>query len=102
WMREQEHMWEPYGPSMLTRGSVTLDDAGKIVNWHYDLWSPTHSTRPGPAGALIVGRLIGKRFRMEEAKVQVSPSGNGDRNAIAIYDIPNQRVNWHFVADMPV
>ncbi|MBZ9874175.1 molybdopterin-dependent oxidoreductase [Mesorhizobium sp. BR1-1-9] len=102
WMRDQEHLWEPYGPGMLTRASATLDASGKIVNWHYDLWSNSHGTRPGTAGSLIAGRLMAKHFPPDPAKLQISPLGNGDRNAIPLYEVPNQRVNWHFVADMPV
>ena len=102
WTREQEHLWEPYGSSMLTRVNGTLNDSGRIVNWHYDLWSNNHSTRPGSAGSLIAARLMGRHFQLEPAELKISPSGNGDRNAIPLYDIPNQRVNWHFVPEMPV
>lgn len=102
WMRDQEHLWEPYGPAMLTRAEATLDANGNIVNWHYDLWSNNHGTRPGSAGSLIAGRLMAKHFPPDPAKLQISPLGNGDRNAIPLYDVPNQRVNWHFVKDMPV
>ncbi|MDX8526397.1 molybdopterin-dependent oxidoreductase [Mesorhizobium sp. MSK_1335] len=102
WMRDQEHLWEPYGPAMLTRASATLDQNGKIVNWHYDLWSNSHGTRPGSAGSLIAGRLMARHFPPDPARMEITPLGNGDRNAIPFYDVPNQRVNWHFVADMPV
>jgi len=102
WMRDQEHLWEPYGPGMLTRASATLDANGNIVNWHYDLWSNTHNGRPGSAGSLIAGRLMSKHFPPDPVKLQISPLGNGDRNAIPLYDIPNQRVNWRFIADMPL
>ncbi|MBZ9848863.1 molybdopterin-dependent oxidoreductase [Mesorhizobium sp. CA14] len=102
WMRDQEHLWEPYGPAMLTKASATLDQNGNIVNWHYDLWSNSHGTRPGSAGSLIAGRLMARHFPPDPAKLQISPLGNGDRNAIPLYDVPNQRVNWHFIADMPV
>ncbi|TPJ23621.1 molybdopterin cofactor-binding domain-containing protein [Mesorhizobium sp. B2-7-2] len=102
WMRDQEHLWEPYGPAMLTRASATLDQNGNIVSWHYDLWSNSHGTRPGSAGSLIAGRLMDRHFPPDPAKLQISPLGNGDRNAIPLYDVPNQRVNWHFIADMPV
>ena len=30
------------------------------------------------------------------------PAGGGDRNAIPLYDFPNQRVIHHFVQDMPI
>ncbi|TPI12783.1 xanthine dehydrogenase family protein molybdopterin-binding subunit [Mesorhizobium sp. B4-1-3] len=102
WMRDQEHLWEPYGPAMLTRASATLDQSGNIVSWHYDLWSNSHGTRPGSAGSLVAGRLMARHFPPDPAKLQISPLGNGDRNAIPLYDVPNQRVNWHFIADMPV
>ncbi|UCI10275.1 xanthine dehydrogenase family protein molybdopterin-binding subunit [Mesorhizobium sp. B1-1-8] len=102
WMRDQEHLWEPYGPAMLTRADATLDQNGSIVSWHYDLWSNSHGTRPGSAGSLIAGRLMARHFPPDPAKLQISPLGSGDRNAIPLYDVPNQRVNWHFIADMPV
>ncbi|TKT69582.1 molybdopterin cofactor-binding domain-containing protein [Aquamicrobium sp. LC103] len=102
WMREQEHLWEPYGPGMMMRTRATLDAGGKIVDWHYDLWSNTHSTRPGSAGSLIAGRLMGRHFPQDSATLRISPLGNGDRNAIPLYEIPNQRINWHFIPDMPV
>ncbi len=102
WMRDQEHQWEPYGPGMLTRANATIDANGNIVNWHYDLWSNNHGTRPGTAGALLAGRLMEKHFPPDPAILQITPLGNGDRNAIPLYDVPNQRVNWHFIPDMPL
>ena len=33
--------------------AASLDGEGKLVDWQYDVWSNTHSTRPeGPAGNL--------------------------------------------------
>ena len=43
WMREDEHAWEPYGSAMVTKARVSLDDTGNIVDWHYDVWSMSHS-----------------------------------------------------------
>jgi nicotinate dehydrogenase subunit B len=102
WMREQEHAWEPYGPAMLTEVRASLDQNGKIVEWNYDLWSNTHSTRPGPAGSLIAPRSLPTPFEAPLAKLSISPSGNGDRNAVPLYTIPNMRVIWHFLPDMPL
>src|SRR6185295_15443842 len=53
WMREQEHMWEPYGPAMIGRAKATLDERNNVVSWHYEVWSNSHSTRPGAAGNLM-------------------------------------------------
>jgi nicotinate dehydrogenase subunit B len=102
WMREQEHAWEPYGPAMLTEVRASLDQAGKIVEWNYDLWSNTHTTRPGPAGALIAARSLQTPFQPPAAKLSITPAGNGDRNAVPLYAIPNMRVIWHFLPEMPL
>ncbi|WP_262027879.1 xanthine dehydrogenase family protein molybdopterin-binding subunit [Microvirga sp. Mcv34] len=102
WMREQEHAWEPYGPAMLTEVRASLDQTGKIVEWNYDLWSNTHTTRPGPAGSLIAARSLPTPFEAPPAKLSITPSGNGDRNAVPLYAIPNMRVIWHFLPEMPL
>ena len=102
WMREQEHAWEPYGPAMLMKVKASLSTDGTISSWSYDLWSNTHSTRPGGAGALLAGRQSSRHFQSEQAKLQISPNGNGDRNADPLYTIPNKRVFWHFLPDMPL
>jgi CO/xanthine dehydrogenase Mo-binding subunit len=102
WMREQEHAWEPYGPAMVMKVGATLGPDGKISAWAYDLWSNPHSTRPGGAAALIAGRSKEAAFTPEPPKLNISPSGNGDRNANPPYVIPNKRVLWHFLPEMPL
>jgi nicotinate dehydrogenase subunit B len=102
WMREQEHAWEPYGPGMVMKVRASLDANGRIANWSYDLWSNTHSTRPGPAGALLAARHIERSFAPEPAKLNITPAGNGDRNAVPLYAIANMQVLWHFLPDMPL
>ena len=102
WMREQEHAWEPFGPAMLIKIRATVDDGGNLSAWHYDLWSNTHSTRPGGAGALLAGRHKAQGFAAKPAKLSISPSGNGDRNADPPYMIASKRVLWHFLPDMPL
>jgi CO/xanthine dehydrogenase Mo-binding subunit len=101
-MREQEHAWEPYGPAMLMKVSAALDGNGRIASWKYDLWSNPHSTRPGPAGTLLPARHLERGFAPEPAKLNLSPAGNGDRNAVPLYTIPNLEVRWHFIPDMPL
>jgi nicotinate dehydrogenase subunit B len=102
WMREQEHAWEPYGPAMVMKASASLDESGRIASWQYDVWSNPHSTRPGPAGALLPARYLQRPFAPEPAKLNITPAGNGDRNALPLYSIPNLRVLWHFLPDMPL
>lgn len=102
WMREQEHAWEPYGPAMLGTVRASLGADGRIASWTYDLWSNTHSTRPGGAGALLAAQYKEDAFQPRPARLQISPSGNGDRNADPLYVIPNKKVQWHFLPDMPL
>lgn len=102
WTREQEHTWEPYGPAMFGRVRAGLDAEGRITGWHYGVWSNIHSTRPGPAGSLLAARHIENAFEPQEPKLQISPAGNGDRNSVPLYDLPNVHVQWHFVRDMPL
>jgi CO/xanthine dehydrogenase Mo-binding subunit len=102
WTREQEHGWEPYGPAMVTKLSATLDESGKISSWNHEVWSNPHSTRPGPAGALLAARHLAKPFAPETPEAKTSPSGSGDRNAVPLYAFPNRNVVWHFLKDFPV
>jgi len=81
---------------------ATLTDDGRIGSWEYAVWSNTHSTRPGPAGALLAARQLAKAAREPEPKQEINPSGNGDRNAVPLYDIPRKHVLWHFIKDMPL
>jgi nicotinate dehydrogenase subunit B len=102
WMREQEHAWEPYGPAMLTEAKAALDAGGSIVSWEYDVWSNTHSTRPGSAGSLMPAWHLAAPFTPPEPQPIPLPEGGGDRNAIPLYVLPNARVVQHFIAAMPV
>jgi CO/xanthine dehydrogenase Mo-binding subunit len=102
WMREDEHMWEPYGPPMVTGVQGTLDAAGNIVGWKYEVWSNTHNARPGAAGDLLAGQHIARAFTPSPPKPLPQPEGGGDRNAIPLYAIPNLQVVHHFIPPMPL
>jgi CO/xanthine dehydrogenase Mo-binding subunit len=102
WMREQEHAWEPYGPAMVTKVRAGLDPAGRIVDWQYEVWSNTHSMRPGPAGSLLAAQHMAHAFPVPAPQPLPLPEGGGDRNAIPLYVLPNARVTHHFLPDMPL
>jgi nicotinate dehydrogenase subunit B len=102
WMREQEHTWEPFGPAMVTKVAAALDDSGRIVDWNYDVWSNTHSMRPGGAGALLAAQTLAQAFPVPAPKPIPQPEGGGDRNAIPLYRIANARVVHHFLPTMPL
>jgi CO/xanthine dehydrogenase Mo-binding subunit len=102
WMRDQEHLWEPYGPAMLTEAKAALDSGGNIVGWEYDVWSNAHSTRPGNAGSLMPAWHLAEPFSLAPPQPIPLPEGGGDRNAIPLYKLPNARVIHHFIPAMPV
>jgi CO/xanthine dehydrogenase Mo-binding subunit len=102
WMREDEHRWEPLGPPMVANARATLDHTGAIVDWRYEVWSNTHSTRPGGAGDLVAGTLLAEPFAPTPPKPIPQPEGGGDRNAIPIYASANARVVHHFLPQMPL
>ena len=102
WMREQEHGWEPYGPAMVTRLKASLDSSGAISDWNFEVWSNTHSMRPGGAGSLLAAQHMAQPFAVPAPKPLPLPEGGGDRNAIPIYTFPNAHVVHHFIPAMPV
>lgn len=51
-MREQEHAWDPFGPSMVGKLRATVRANGTIADWHHEVWSQSHMMRPGPPGTL--------------------------------------------------
>jgi len=102
WTREQEHAWEPYGPAMVTRLKASLDAAGKIADWNFEVFSNTHSMRPGGAGCLLAAQHMAQPVAVPPAKPIPLPEGGGDRNAIPIYTFPNAHVVHHFIPTMPI
>jgi nicotinate dehydrogenase subunit B len=102
WMREQEHLWEPYGPAMLTSVKAALDGAGNIVAWDYEVTSNTHSMRPGGAGNLLPAWHLETPFAPAAPRPIPLPEGGGDRNAIPYYRLPSAKVVHRFVPAMPV
>ncbi|MBW8904634.1 MAG: xanthine dehydrogenase family protein molybdopterin-binding subunit [Betaproteobacteria bacterium] len=101
WMREDEHAWEPFGPAMIGKTRATLDASGNVSGWQYDVWSNTHSSRPGKAGELAAAWSVSKPFQPSPPRPLPQPEGGGDRNAIPLYKFPS-RVTHHFIPEMPV
>jgi nicotinate dehydrogenase subunit B len=105
WMRDDEFAWEPYGPAMLARAKALLDANGRIVDWVYEVWSNTHSTRPAAPGG--DNNLLASWYLAEPSKPGPptnipQPAGGGDRNAVPLYDFPSQRVVNHLITGMPL
>jgi nicotinate dehydrogenase subunit B len=104
WMRDDEFAWEPYGPAMSMQAKASLDGDGRIVDWNYELWSNSHSTRPQSTNGanVLAAWYLAEPTKMGPPTSPPQPAGGGDRNSIPLYDFPNQRVVHHFVQDMPI
>jgi CO/xanthine dehydrogenase Mo-binding subunit len=102
WTREQEHSWEPFGPAMVTKLKASLDSNGRISDWNFEVWSNTHSMRPGGAGSMLAAQHMAQPFAVPAPKPLPLPEGGGDRNAIPIYTFPNAHVVHHFIPAMPL
>jgi CO/xanthine dehydrogenase Mo-binding subunit len=103
-MRDDEFAWEPYGPAMAMNAKGAIGPDGRIVDWSYELWSNSHSTRPqSTAGANVLAAwYLAEPQKMGPPTSPPQPAGGGDRNAIPLYDFPNQKATHHFVQDMPL
>jgi nicotinate dehydrogenase subunit B len=103
WAREDEFMWEPYGPAMVVKLKADLDAGGSIVNWVEDVYSNPHSSRPSGGGVnLIAAWDLAKPHRPSPPRNPPLPGGGSHRNAIPLYEFPNQRVTNRLVKRIPV
>jgi nicotinate dehydrogenase subunit B len=104
WMRDDEFAWEPYGSAMVINLRAGLDGKGNIIDWMHELWSHTHNTRPGgKAGVnLLASWHLAQPMKAVPPENIAQPAGGSDRNAIPLYEFPDQRVVNHLVTEMPL
>ena len=93
WSREEEHGWEPYGSAMIMEVAAQLDANGKISAWKYNLWSDTHSTRPGGAPQNL---LAYQYMQQTPQQAERGFTAGAYRNAEPYYDIDNVNIQAHF------
>ena len=83
---------------MQLKIKAQVDAKGDVIDWDYQLWSTSHGTRPGNiAGNLMPARHLAKPFDFPESVNGGPPNYSADRNAIALYDFPGQKVTTHFI-----
>lgn len=99
WTREDELAWSPFGSAMSIRIEAGLDAQGHIVHWHHHAWSYTHVQRPGTSAGLVclAGSLRDPPAPAQPLRDFPLPAGGGQRNAIPIYALPFQRIEYHLV-----
>lgn len=105
WMRADEHAWEPYGAAMVMKLEAGLDEKGRLVNWHHDVWSYPHTARPRPgsdASGLLAAWHLARPFPRHQP-VPLQGYHFGDyRNADPLYQLPNKRIVTHLVPNSPL
>jgi CO/xanthine dehydrogenase Mo-binding subunit len=97
WSREQEFVWEPKAAAMVMEVTGGLDAHGNIIAWEYDVWSPTHTTRPR-----FAGQLLAAQWMAAQAPPPIRFFLGGERNAPTNYAFPNQQVRLHWLASSPL
>ncbi len=100
WSRKDEFAWEPYGSAMVVQMDASVDAGGRVNRWIHDVWSHTHSSRPGSSDGvtLLAASHIENPFPLAAPKdPPMTVGGGGLRNAIPLYDFPQRRVVGHFV-----
>ena len=104
WSREEELTATPFGAPGVVEFEAGLNEQGQIVNWHTEVWSPTHIHRPGWAGKLnLLGAwMIDHAHPIDETKDNPLPQGGGLRNAITLYDVAHQQLRHHMIPQAPL
>jgi nicotinate dehydrogenase subunit B len=105
WSHEDELAWSPFGPAMVVAMNGAVDDAGRIVDWRHELWSNPHIARPGlqESPSLLAAWHLDQPFAQPpgiDALPGILPTS--ERNAVPIYDFPNQRVVLNALERLPV
>ncbi|MPZ35783.1 MAG: molybdopterin-dependent oxidoreductase, partial [Rhodospirillales bacterium] len=105
WSHEDELAWSPFGPAMVVAMNGAVDGAGRIVDWRHELWSNPHIARPGlqESPSLLAAWHLDRPFAQPpgiDALPGIQPTS--ERNAVPIYDFPNQRVVLNALERLPV
>jgi CO/xanthine dehydrogenase Mo-binding subunit len=104
WMREDELGSSPVGAAMVVKVASGLDADRRPLGWTLELWSPPHGQRPGMNdGVNLLGAdaLPNPPRRPEPRDVPDERGGGASRNAVALYDFPQQVIH-RMVTDTPV
>lgn len=105
WSRADELCWSPVGPAMAVELEADVDEAGRVVAWRHESWSPGHGLRPGRGATptLLGSWYLGAPFeRVAASDAPRAAGGGGDRNADPLYAFPGLAVRCHRVLDVPM
>lgn len=105
WSRRDELTWAPFGSAMAVEVAASLDDAGRIRSWTYDVWSQGHLARPGYSG--VPGLLAATHLELPfpspaAADPPLAGMTGGARNALPPYDVGRRRISAHRLLETPI
>ena len=107
WSRAAELSCGPSGSAHLVKIEADLAKDGTIHNWAHTIWSNGYTSRPGRSEpgnlAFVAAAELAQPF---ETPVSLDPpmsaGGGGDRNALPMYDLPNYKVVYNRLLEMPI
>jgi len=102
WRRAEEFAFEPVSSAMVVKVRAALDAAGRPADWTAEIWSGTHSARPGSGNLLGAQALPAPPPDHAPHDVPDAGGGGAVRNATPLYAIPAKRFIHHLVPDTPV
>jgi nicotinate dehydrogenase subunit B len=107
WSRAQELSCGPSGSAHLVKLEADLSDGGGIHNWTESIWSNGYTSRPGRNAPGNLGFVAAAEIAQPfTAPVSLDPpmsaGGGGDRNALPLYDLPDYKVIYHRLLEMPI
>lgn len=104
WTRADEHRWEPYAPAMKVRMQASLNEAGGVVDWHHEVWSPTHLGRSrsgADTSGLLAAWYLAEPFTPPTPVPSRSGHGGSHRNADPLYAFARRRIVKHHLPHTP-
>jgi CO/xanthine dehydrogenase Mo-binding subunit len=107
WSRAAELSCGPSGSAHLVKIEADLADDGSIHNWTQTIWSNGYTSRPGRAApgnlAFVAAAELANPFVTPVSlDPPMSAGGGGDRNAIPMYDLPDYKVIYNRLLEMPI
>jgi nicotinate dehydrogenase subunit B len=104
WSRADELSASPFGPAMAVKLSAELDAGNRPVDWTIEIWSGIHGQRPGMNGLNVLAAEALPDPPPPSRPTDIGEAGGGGatRNAVALYNLPRQRVVHHLIPNPAV
>lgn len=107
WSRTAELSCGPMGSAHLVKIEADLSPNGDIHNWVHTIWSNGYTSRPGRSApgnlSFVAAAELSNPFDTPlSLDPPMSAGGGGDRNSIPLYDLPNYKVVYNRLLEMPI